>query len=184
MSEELFLVRLATATSAYGAPILNLNLVVDTANKKVAGTASVFQSTNPPVDFKANVWGYFSVLGDQVILVLDGSPTSPISKVAETFHLRGHLSADWQNGTVSYKYFYNGEWHNVVNQHLAATSTVAEDISNTSANAGSHFHTLYASALTEASRADVGETKARQLLAAAEAQIRSLNEALEKLGSR
>ncbi|POZ60235.1 DUF1842 domain-containing protein [Chromobacterium alticapitis] len=182
MFEELFLVRLATANAAFGAPELHLNLIVDAPTKKVAGTARVSQSTNPPVNFQAHVWGHYSALGDKIILVLDGSPTNPSSKIAETFHLRGQLSQDWQNGAVSYRYFYNGDWHSVANQPLAATSTVAEDISATSPNA--HFHTLYAVALTDAARADVSDTKAKQLIAEAEEQIKSLNQALEKLNSR
>lgn len=60
MSIGLFHTRLNVSSSLLGAPVLTLDLLVDTVNKKVSGVASIFQSTYPPLNFRARVWGEYS----------------------------------------------------------------------------------------------------------------------------
>lgn len=123
MSIGLFHTRLIISNSLLGAPVLNLDLLVDTAHKKVSGIASVFQSTWPTVNFRSRVWGTFSEakltanVENHIILTLDGSPSGPTSQIAETFHLKGILGGDWASGFVDYRYNEQGQWHDV--KHVA-----------------------------------------------------------------
>ncbi|OHX10819.1 DUF1842 domain-containing protein [Chromobacterium sphagni] len=174
----LFHTRLTIASPNLGAPVLTLDLVVDTASKKVTGAAQIFQSTNPPVRFHANVWGHFSqakldkASEHHIVLSLDGSPSSPNSQIAETFHLQGILEQDWEKGFASYRFFYQGAWHNVVH------AVVTEDKQAPAKSAeGSHRPThhhpipLYAAALQQArGSTDVAQLKA--LASQAEEQLK------------
>ncbi|WP_339490089.1 DUF1842 domain-containing protein [Pseudomonas sp. RL_5y_Pfl2_70] len=122
MSIGLFHTRLIASNSLLGAPVLTLDIVVDTVRKKVSGTASVFQSTWPPVNFHARVWGDYSEARltpsteTYLILTLDGSPSGPLSQIAQTFHLKGILN-DWTSGFVDYRYNESGQWQDV--RHVA-----------------------------------------------------------------
>lgn len=122
MSIGLFHTRLIASNSLLGAPVLTLDIVVDTARKKVSGTASVFQSTWPPVNFHARVWGDYSEARltpsteTYIILTLDGSPSGPLSQIAQTFHLKGILN-DWTSGFIDYRYNDGGQWQDV--RHVA-----------------------------------------------------------------
>ncbi|WP_236181794.1 DUF1842 domain-containing protein [Pseudomonas sputi] len=122
MSIGLFHTRLIASNSLLGAPVLTLDIVVDTVRKKVSGTASVFQSTWPPVNFHARVWGDYSEAKltpsteTYLILTLDGSPSGPLSQIAQTFHLKGILN-DWTSGFVDYRYNESGQWQDV--RHVA-----------------------------------------------------------------
>ncbi|AZV26814.1 hypothetical protein CT157_12600 [Pseudomonas syringae] len=122
MSIGLFHTRLIASNSLLGAPVLTLDIVVDTVRKKVSGTASVFQSTWPPVNFHARVWGDYSEARltpsteTYLILTLDGSPSGPLSQIAQTFHLKGILN-DWTSGFVDYRYNEGGQWQDV--RHVA-----------------------------------------------------------------
>lgn len=122
MSIGLFHTRLIASNSLLGAPVLTLDIVVDTVRKKVSGTASVFQSTWPPVNFHARVWGDYSEARltpsteTYFILTLDGSPSGPLSQIAQTFHLKGILN-DWTSGFVDYRYNESGQWQDV--RHVA-----------------------------------------------------------------
>lgn len=122
MSIGLFHTRLIASNSLLGAPVLTLDIVVDTVRKKVSGTASVFQSTWPPVNFHARVWGDYSEARltpsaeNYIILTLDGSPSGPLSQIAQTFHLKGILG-DWTSGFVDYRYNNGGLWQDV--RHVA-----------------------------------------------------------------
>jgi hypothetical protein len=99
MSIGLFHTRLSISNALPGAPVLNLDLLVDTVNKRVSGIASVFQATWPTVNFRTQVWGSFSEtkltanVENHIILTLDGGPSGPLSQIAQTFHLRGILVA-------------------------------------------------------------------------------------------
>lgn len=122
MSIGLFHTRLIASNSLLGAPVLTLDIVVDTVRKKVSGTASVFQSTWPPVNFHARVWGDYSEARltpsteTYLILTLDGSPSGPLSQIAQTFSLKGILN-DWTSGFVDYRYNEGGQWQDV--RHVA-----------------------------------------------------------------
>jgi hypothetical protein len=125
MSIGLFHTRLIVSNHLLGAPVLTLDLLVDTVKKKVSGVASLFQSTHPPVHFRARVWGEYSeaklipTAESHIILTLDGSPSGPLSQIAQTFHLKGILGADWVSGFVDYRYYEQGVWHQV--KHAAVS---------------------------------------------------------------
>ncbi|WP_434626687.1 DUF1842 domain-containing protein [Chromobacterium sp. CV08] len=177
-SVGLFHTRLIVATPAIGAPVLHLDLVVQTPDKKVFGTARVFQATNPALQFSAHVWGDYSQpkldksTENHIALTLAGSPSSPISQIAETFHLQGLLNADWTQGFASYSYYDNGVWHKV--QH----ATVSEDKRESASGSASalppphHQHPipLYAAALQQA-RGGGNLAALKSLAGQAEAQL-------------
>lgn len=120
MAIGLFHSRLNVSNGLLGAPVLTLDLLVNTVHKKVTGTARTFQSTHPVQVFNANVWGSYSELpfapvgSPSIILQLDGSPSGPLSQIAQTFHLQGLLDQGWNSGTASYRFYSNGHW---VDQH-------------------------------------------------------------------
>ena len=99
------------------------------AAEKVSGHASITQSVSPPLQFQANVWGHYSQAKlhpsaeHHIVLSLDGSPSSPNSQIAETFHLQGILDQDWQDGNASYRFFYQDAWHTVA--HAIVTEAPA-----------------------------------------------------------
>jgi hypothetical protein len=123
MSIGLFHTRLNVSNSLLGAPVLTLDLLVDTVNKKVSGIASLFQATWPTVNFRAQVWGNYSEakltakVENHIILTLAGSPSGPLSQIAQTFDLKGILAGDWASGFVDYRYEEQGQWHEV--KHVA-----------------------------------------------------------------
>jgi hypothetical protein len=119
MTVGLFPVNFRVATPAIGAPVLTLALLVNTPGKRVSGVARIGQTTWPPVQFHADVWGTFSPLtfepvseGD-IVLSLVGSPSGPTSGIAETFQFHGIVKGDWKSGAASYRYFEAGRWHEI-----------------------------------------------------------------------
>jgi hypothetical protein len=118
---DLFHVTYAVATPAIGSPLLTLSIVVDVPNGKVTGIANITQTTNPPLKFRADVWGSFSTVQPKPdappvnVLTLDGSPSGQYSAIAETFHFHGILSVDWKSGHASYRYYEGERWHVVDN---------------------------------------------------------------------
>ncbi|WP_213939314.1 DUF1842 domain-containing protein [Pseudomonas sp. dw_612] len=125
MSIGLFHTRLNVSNHLLGAPVLTLDLLVDTVKKKVSGVANLVQTTHPPVHFHARVWGAYSEVKliptaeSHIILTLDGSPSGPLSQIAQTFHLKGILGADWISGFVDYRYYEQGIWHEI--KHAAVS---------------------------------------------------------------
>ncbi|QBF27287.1 DUF1842 domain-containing protein [Pseudomonas tructae] len=115
----LFHTRLNVRTGLLGAPVLTLDLLVNTVQKRISGVASIFAATYPPLNFHADVWGDYSDLklglkGEgHIVLNLTGSPSGPFSTLEQTFHLHGILDADWARGTASYRYLRldGGDWH-------------------------------------------------------------------------
>ncbi|WP_047236230.1 DUF1842 domain-containing protein [Chromobacterium subtsugae] len=174
----LFHTRLTVASPNLGAPVLTLDLVVDTVSKKVAGAAQIFQSTNPPVQFHANVWGHYTqakldkATEHHIVLSLEGSPSSPNSMIAETFNLQGILEQDWTKGYASYRFFYQGAWHSVVH------AVVTEDklAPSKQPHAGNHARhhpvmPLYAAALQQ-SRGSTDVAQLKALASQAEEQLK------------
>ncbi|WP_192560645.1 DUF1842 domain-containing protein [Pseudomonas allokribbensis] len=149
MSIGLFHTRLIASNSLLGAPVLTLDLVVDTVRKKVSGAASVFQSTWPPVNFHARVWGDYSEARltpsteNYIILTLDGSPSGPLSQIAQTFSLKGILD-DWTSGFVDYRYNEGGQWHYVRHVAVHQAPTIEPQPHER------HFQPLYAVAVQQA----------------------------------
>jgi len=149
MSIGLFHTRLSISNALLGAPVLTLDLLVDTAHKRVSGIASVFQATWPTVNYRAQVWGSFSEskltanVENHIILTLDGGPSRPPSQIAQTFHLRGILGSDWDSGFVDYRYEEQGQWHEV--KHVAVHQAPSEQ-----PHPGPHPQPLYAVAVQQA----------------------------------
>ncbi|MFJ2386692.1 DUF1842 domain-containing protein [Pseudomonas koreensis] len=149
MSIGLFHTRLSISNALPGAPVLTLDLLVDTVNKRVSGIASVFQATWPTVNYRAQVWGSFSEtrltanVENHIILTLDGGPSRPPSQIAQTFHLRGILGSDWASGFVDYRYEEQGQWHEV--KHVAVHQAPSEQ-----PRPGPHPQPLYAVAVQQA----------------------------------
>ncbi|MBV4473282.1 DUF1842 domain-containing protein [Pseudomonas sp. B2M1-30] len=129
MSIGLFHTRLIASNSLLGAPVLTLDLLVNTVSKKVSGVASIFQSTWPPLNFHARVWGDYSEakltpsVESHIILTLAGSPSGPLSQIAQTFGLKGILD-NWTSGFVDYRYNEGGQWHQVRHVAVHQASTV------------------------------------------------------------
>lgn len=132
MSIGLFHTRLNVSNQLLGAPVLTLDLLVDTVKKKVSGVASIYQSTWPPLNFRARVWGEYSEVKlvptaeSHIILTLDGSPSGPLSQIAQTFGLKGILGADWASGFVDYKYQEDGTWHAVKHAAVSQAPVVVQ----------------------------------------------------------
>ncbi|KAF0864130.1 DUF1842 domain-containing protein [Pseudomonas sp. LD120] len=189
MTIGLFHTRLIVANPVIGAPVLTLDLLVNTPQKKVSGVARVTQSTSPPVNVLADVWGDYSQVKldpsseGHIILSLAGNPSGPTSQIAETFHLQGILGLDWASGFASYKYQYQGHWHVV--QHAAVSQAAVEQSPGERAvQAGQpHMHPLYAVALQEAQTSgDLARLKA--LVAQGEQQLansENLSQAAQQL---
>lgn len=115
----LFHTRLNVRLPILGAPELTLDLLVNTVNRQVSGSAFITQPTHPIREFHADVWGEFAALPfgqgglEQISLRLDGNPSGRTSELAETFHLQALLVADWGQGNASYRFFDNGHWTNL-----------------------------------------------------------------------
>ncbi|MFL9861065.1 DUF1842 domain-containing protein [Paraburkholderia madseniana] len=129
MTVGLFPVNFRVATPAIGAPVLTLALLVNTPAKRVSGVARIYQSTYPPLEFHADVWGNFSQIqlapGSEpnIVLSLSGNPSGPASGLAETFQFHSILKGDWRSGQASYKYLEGGYWHDI--EHAIVTLTSA-----------------------------------------------------------
>ncbi|MDB0543992.1 DUF1843 domain-containing protein, partial [Ralstonia solanacearum] len=96
-----------------------------------------------------------------IILTLDGNPSGQNSMIAETFHLHGILSSNWQTGQASYRYEEGGRWHAV--EH--AVMTVEQRVQ---APYQQHVHPMpmYAVSLQQAKASgDLGQMKALASLA-------------------
>ncbi|MDI2590816.1 DUF1842 domain-containing protein [Pseudomonas sp. N3-W] len=149
MSIGLFHTRLNISNGLLGAPVLTLDLLVNTVTKQVSGIASVFVATWPTVNFRARVWGDYSEakltssVENHLILTLEGSPSGPLSQIAETFHLRGILGADWASGFVDYRYQEQGQWHVV--RHAAVSQASTQPV-----QPPHHVQPLYAVAIQQA----------------------------------
>ncbi|BCQ60947.1 protein of unknown function [Pseudomonas sp. NFPP10] len=192
MTIGLFHTRLIVANPVIGGPVLTLDLLVDTPKKRVSGVARVTQSTSPPVQFHADVWGDYSQVKldpsseGHIILSLAGNPSGPTSQIAETFHLQGILGLDWASGFASYKYQFQGHWHVV--QHAAVSPAPVEqaqtaDYASQAGPAAEVRHPLYAVALQQAQASgDLARLKA--LVAQGEQQLAnadSLTQAVQQL---
>ncbi|MDP9525596.1 DUF1842 domain-containing protein [Pseudomonas protegens] len=191
MTIGLFHTRIIVANPVIGAPVLTLDLLVNTPQKRVSGVARITQSTSPPLQFRADVWGDYSQVKldpsseGHIILSLAGNPSGPTSQIAETFHLQGILGLDWASGFASYKYQYQGHWHVV--QHAAVSQAPVEQKPGERAvQAGQpsmHPHPLYAVALQEAQTSgDLARLKA--LVAQGEQQLansENLSQAVQQL---
>jgi hypothetical protein len=184
MSIGLFHTRLNVSNHLLGAPVLSLDLLVDTVKKKVSGVASLYQSTYPPLNFRARVWGEYSetkllpATENHIILTLDGSPSGPLSQIAQTFHLKGILGADWVSGFVDYRYDEQGTWHVVKHAAVSPSPVIGPEQPH-------HAQPLYAVAVQQAQASgDLAQLKS--VVSKAEQQLAhggALRSALEQLNA-
>lgn len=117
----LFPVSYTVTTGFYGAPALQLNLLVNTPAQKITGTADIINdSVNLPLKLHADVWGTFSYMtvmgpGSRILISGQGNHGGPTANsiVFVKFHLI--VEPNWSTGKGSFSYFYNNEWHNIEN---------------------------------------------------------------------
>ncbi|KPA90212.1 MULTISPECIES: DUF1842 domain-containing protein [Pseudomonas] len=184
MSVGLFHTRLNISQPLIGAPVLTLDLLVDTVRRKVSGIANLFQSTYPPIHFEAQVWGSYSEaklspsVESHIILTLAGSPSGPLSQIAQTFHLSGILEANWASGFVDYRYYEQGRWQQV--RHAAVSQALEAPEQH-----NRHPIPLYAAAIQQATTSgNLAQLKAVQSQAEQQlAQSGALRTALEQLNA-
>ncbi len=99
----------------FGAPVLNLQLLVDTQSKHVNGFGRITQAVNPPLEFTTQLSGVFRELSVQnfhlTIVTASGHPLvpSPVGIIPPNFQLLMALSDDWKSGTAEYEYKINPE---------------------------------------------------------------------------
>lgn len=111
-----------------GAPSFQILLTVNTPMKSVNGTGRISNgSIHPPMEIGTNLHGDFTYLtvmpnNSNILVVAEGYPIikwpahggiGPV--LMPNVHLRMVLNEDWSEGTASYSYLYEGEWHEVNN---------------------------------------------------------------------
>lgn len=137
----LFLLQLESESAAIGAPILHLNLTVDTVNETTNGIAEVTQALANPLVCTSHVTGpviYQTVMGpgSTIRLNLTGYPVihwpsgggvGPV--LLKNLTATVVLDQDWQSGDVRYQYQDKaGNWHNIYNQQIHAVNQQAAKV--------------------------------------------------------
>ncbi|MFA9372042.1 MAG: DUF1842 domain-containing protein [Labilibaculum antarcticum] len=101
---------------------MQLNLTVNTVNKRITGMAHITQAVNPPVNIISEIQGDFNYMctmqSCSILVVAEGvSPFQPlihdVPQVYKNLTLRMVLDENWQKGVANYKYCINNEWHEV-----------------------------------------------------------------------
>ncbi len=101
---------------------LNLNLTVNTVNKRVSGMARISQAINPPLNITSELQGDYSYMctmeSCSILLVAEGiNPFQPIihdvPQISKNLSLRIVLDENWQKGVANFKYCVNGVWHEI-----------------------------------------------------------------------
>jgi hypothetical protein len=101
---------------------MQLNLTVNTVNKRITGMAHISQATNPPMNIISEIQGDYNYMctmqSCSILVVAEGvSPFQPIIRDVPQIHknltLRIVLDENWQKGVANYKYCINNEWHEV-----------------------------------------------------------------------
>ncbi|GGY19768.1 DUF1842 domain-containing protein [Paludibacterium paludis] len=117
----LFPVSYRIGTSASGAPTLMLNLLVNTPQHSVIGTAHIGQAVNPPVNVHSDVKGQYTYMtvmppnDSRILITAQGRPFGANPHSETNFSLHLVLDHDWQKGVASYRYFNGGHWVEVEN---------------------------------------------------------------------
>lgn len=101
-----FIVSYESANVLAGGYSLGLNLVIDAANKKAAGLASVTQATNPPLDVKLPVHGTVTDMtvmpkSTHHLVALESSD----KLLGRRIEVRLVTADDWQTGTANVTLF-------------------------------------------------------------------------------
>lgn len=141
----LFLLRLQSETAAIGAPILHLNLGIDTPHQRASGIAEVTQALEHPVVCVSHVSGpviYETVMGpgSKIRLDLDGYPNiywppeagiGPV--IPKNFTAMVLLNSDWKSGEVRYQYRNEaGGWVHITQKIFEVETQDAQKISKAS----------------------------------------------------
>ena len=102
-----------------GAPVLTVQLLVNTVDKSISGVGTTFQATHPPlnqISFIKGDWSYMATMKSvHILVVADGVSPSPIlingaPISSENLRLRLSLTEDWQAGFANFSYLNHGEW--------------------------------------------------------------------------
>jgi hypothetical protein len=119
MKTGLFIVSYTVGNEIPGAPLLNLDLMVNTPNKEINGAGSVTQAINPPLDVKSKISGDYSYMtvmpnSTHILLVLTGYPNIKWPKgggigpvIMPNLEVRLVLNDDWKSGTGNFTYTDN-----------------------------------------------------------------------------
>lgn len=101
---------------------MNLNLTVNTVNKRITGVAHITQAINPPMNIISEIQGDYNYMctmdSCRILIVAEGvSPFQPLIRDVPLIHknltLRIVLDENWQSGVANYKYCINNVWHEV-----------------------------------------------------------------------
>lgn len=121
----LFPASYTVTTGQFGAPTLQLHLLVNTPSRTITGAADVSNySTQPPFKLHADASGTFSYLtvmgpGSRILITGQGYSHLPCTQhaVVVKFHLL--VETDWRSGVGSFSYLENNEWRHV--EHATVT---------------------------------------------------------------
>ena len=131
----LFLACYEIATSRIGAPLLKLNLTVNTPEESVHGVGKITQTTNPPLNIATKLDGNFTYMtvmpnithilvtasGYPIIHWPPGGGIGPV--ILPNVELRMVLNKDWKSGTANYKYIDDqGNWQSIDNAAVKLVS--------------------------------------------------------------
>jgi len=103
---------------------MNLNLTVNSVNKRVTGMAHLGQAINPPLNLISEIQGDFNYMctmqSCNILVVAEGfSPFQPlihdVPQIYRNLYLRIVLDDNWQTGVANFRYFINNVWHEVTN---------------------------------------------------------------------
>ena len=106
---------------------MQLNVTVNTVDKRITGMARISQAINPPLNIISEVHGDYSYMctmqSCSILVVADGvSPFQPlirdVPQVYKNLSLRIVMDENWQKGVANYKYCVNNEWHEVNNAQV------------------------------------------------------------------
>lgn len=101
---------------------MQLNLTVNTVNKRITGMAHISQATNPPMNIISEIQGDYNYMctmqSCSILVVAEGvSPFQPmihdVPQINKNLTLRIVMDENWQKGVANYKYCINNEWHEV-----------------------------------------------------------------------
>ena len=171
----LFHVRYIVSQPVLGAPVLTLDLLVDTPQKRSAATpasprASARPCSSRPMSGAITARPSWTRPPSITSCCRWTAPSSPNSQIAETFHLQGILDQNWQDGNASYRFFYQDAWHTVAHAIVTEAPAVHPE-PRSSSKPYPHPIPLYAAALQQ-SRSSDNLAQMKSLAGQAEEQLK------------
>ena len=127
-----FPVKYRISNNLQGGVSFNVNLFVDVYHKKVSGSGTIFQATNPPLNIPTALHGDYSYMATtastNILIVAEGiNPLIPIVPGVPNAKLRIVLDSNWKTGTAYYSYLNEGQWIKVGPQRVEAVEISAND---------------------------------------------------------